>query len=230
MTTALALAEPTSDPESLDWVRVLTATGRVHDDAVERLHALMLRAARFEVSRRTAGFAPGSDDLDDLAMRAADDALVALLNKLHTYRGDSRFTTWAYKFALLEAGVKVRRRPWHGREVTLDEDGLARLPSHERASPAQEVETFELLRRRPRRDHPGANATAARGTCGRNTERRPDRRARQTEGHDARRAVQDLARRPPQAAHQTCRRGPRGAVSTPPRMDVLPHGRGPRQG
>ena len=145
MTTALALAEPTSDPESLDWVRVLTATGRVHDDAVERLHALMLRAARFEVSRRTAGFAPGSDDLDDLAMRAADDALVALLNKLHTYRGDSRLTTWAYKFALLEAGVKVRRRPWHGREVTLDEDGLARLPSHERASPAQEVETFELL-------------------------------------------------------------------------------------
>ena len=60
------------------------------------------------------------EDLDDLAMQAADDALVALLGKLDSYRGASRFTTWAYKFALLEAGVKVRRRAWQGREVVLE--------------------------------------------------------------------------------------------------------------
>ena len=47
---------------------------------------------------------------------AAADALIAILRKLHTYRGDSRFTTWAYKFALLEAAVRVRRRAWQDAE------------------------------------------------------------------------------------------------------------------
>ena len=50
----------------------------------------------------------------------ADDALVAILRKLDDYRGDSRFTTWAYKFALLEASVKLRRSAWQGREVPLE--------------------------------------------------------------------------------------------------------------
>lgn len=145
MTTALRVSEPAGDSESLDWVRALSASGRAHDEAVVRLHALLLRAARFEVSRHTAGFAPGSDDLDDLAMRAADDALAALLSKLHTYRGDSRFTTWAYKFALLEAAVKARRRPWHGRELPLEAEGLARLPIDGRTSPTRQAETSELI-------------------------------------------------------------------------------------
>ena len=53
-------------------------------------------------------------------MQSADDALAAIMAKLDTFRGDSRFTTWAYKFALLEAAVKLRRRAWQGREVPLE--------------------------------------------------------------------------------------------------------------
>ena len=93
-----------------------------------RAYALLVRAARFEVGRRQPPVrAAGSAGFDDLAVQAADDALVAILTKLHTYRGDSRFTTWAYKFALLEAAVKVRRRPWHGRELPLEADGWAEV-------------------------------------------------------------------------------------------------------
>ena len=77
-------------------------------------------------------------------MQAADDALMAIMSKLHTFRGDSRFTTWAYKFALLEAGVKVRRRAWQGREVPLEFDGWAQLPDRH-ASPGADAETAELL-------------------------------------------------------------------------------------
>ena len=98
--------------------------GPRHEEAVEALHALLVRAARFEVARRGGG---QSDEPHDLATQAADDALVAIMRKLPTYRGDSRFTTWAYKFALLEAAVKVRRRAWHGREVPLEAEGWARL-------------------------------------------------------------------------------------------------------
>ena len=77
-------------------------------------------------------------------MQSADDALMAIMRKLHTYRGDSRFTTWAYKFALLEAAVKVRKRAWHGREVPLEADGWAQLADR-RAAPDVDAESAELI-------------------------------------------------------------------------------------
>jgi RNA polymerase sigma-70 factor (ECF subfamily) len=100
------------------WIAALR---RKDGAAIVRLHELLVRAARFEVSRRRASlsFVRG-EELDDLAMQAADDALVAVLAKLDDFRGASRFTTWVYKFALLEAGVRVRRRAWQDREVVLD--------------------------------------------------------------------------------------------------------------
>jgi RNA polymerase sigma-70 factor (ECF subfamily) len=95
------------------------APGREH--AISALHELLLRAARFELLRRRAALSHvRGEELDDLATQAADDALMAVLAKLDDYRGASRFTTWAYKFALLEAGVRLRRRAWQGREVVLD--------------------------------------------------------------------------------------------------------------
>jgi RNA polymerase sigma-70 factor, ECF subfamily len=130
-----------TDAASLGWLEALSGTGRRHDEAVEALHALLLRAARFEVARRGGG---RSGELDDLATQAADDALMAILGKLHTYRGESRFTTWAYKFALLEAAVKVRKRAWHGHEVPLEADGWARLADC-RTSPEADAESSELL-------------------------------------------------------------------------------------
>ena len=91
-----------------------------------RLHALLLRAARFEVARRRPALPHvRGDDLDDLAQHAADDALMSVLRRLDDYRGASRFTTWVYKFALLEAAVKLRRRAWQGREVPLEPEAGA---------------------------------------------------------------------------------------------------------
>lgn len=109
-------------------------------DAQEELHALLLRAARFELHRRRQ---LPYDDAEDLAAQAANDAMVALLRKLDTFRGQSRFTTWAYKFALLEAGVKARRRAWQDREVPLDDDTAYR---DNRPSAQQTVEDADLLR------------------------------------------------------------------------------------
>src|SRR4051794_29347149 len=132
------------DYESQAWVAALTAGGSERESAVARLHELLLRAARFEASRRRDSLARvGAAELDDLAHQAADDALVAVLRKLDSFRGDSRFTTWAYKFALLEAGVKLRRRAWEGRELPLDAED--RVPDL-RPSPHTGAEAGELLR------------------------------------------------------------------------------------
>jgi RNA polymerase sigma-70 factor (ECF subfamily) len=129
------------DAESRRWIEALTGAGRAHDEAVAALHALLLRAARFEVARRGGG---ATGEREDLATQAADDALMAILRKLHSYRGDSRFTTWAYKFALLEAAVKLRKRAWQGREIPLEEEGWARLADL-RSAPDLDAERAELL-------------------------------------------------------------------------------------
>jgi RNA polymerase sigma-70 factor (ECF subfamily) len=116
------------EQESRRWLRRLGGSGTERDAAVAELHALLLKAARFEIQRRRSSLPHlRGRDFDDLAQQSADDALLALLGKLDQFRGESRFTTWAYKFALLEAGVKVRRRAWQGREVPLEEEGWARL-------------------------------------------------------------------------------------------------------
>jgi RNA polymerase sigma-70 factor, ECF subfamily len=102
------------------WIKALRSEGASREEAIADLYALLLRAARFELRRRrTALTHVRGEELDDIATQAADDALMAVLSKLDQYRGASRFTTWAYKFALLEAGVRLRRRAWQGREVVL---------------------------------------------------------------------------------------------------------------
>jgi RNA polymerase sigma-70 factor (ECF subfamily) len=133
------------DPESRALIDALRGSGEQHEEAVARLHALLLRAARFEVARRRATLPHlRGDDFDDLAMQSADDALVAVLSKLDSYRGESKFTTWAYKFALLEAAVKLRRRAWQGREVPLEPE-VWPLFQAEGISPESGAEHGELF-------------------------------------------------------------------------------------
>ena len=132
------------DEESGAWLRDLRGDGAVRDRAVERLHALLLRAARFETGRRRATHPHLRGDLDDIAQEAADDALLAVLSRLDDYRGLSRFTTWAYKFALYQASVKVRRRAWQGREIPVEDEAWNVLEGGA-ARPEDEAEQSELL-------------------------------------------------------------------------------------
>jgi RNA polymerase sigma-70 factor, ECF subfamily len=134
--------KPSLDPESRRWLEELRAEGPVREEAVARLHALLLRAARFEAMRRGAT----SPDLDEIAEEAANDAALNVLRRLDDFRGLSRFTTWAYKFALLEAAVKLRKRAWQGREIPLDHETWSLVPS-DAAEPAVEAEQAELLAR-----------------------------------------------------------------------------------
>jgi RNA polymerase sigma-70 factor (ECF subfamily) len=136
---------PLLDDESRAWLRDLRSEGRKKDDAVARLHALLLRAARFECGRRRAALPHlRGNDLDDIANQAADDALVSVLARLDDFRGASRFTTWVYKFALLEAAVKLRKRAWQGREVPLEPESWG-LFAGAGIEPDAEVVQSELL-------------------------------------------------------------------------------------
>lgn len=143
-------AEPSEPPRTLDeesaqWLAALRASGPRRDEAVRALHQLLLRAARFQMSRQRSslGHLPYAD-IEDLTVQAADDACMSVLAKLDTFRGLSRFTTWAYKFAVYETLVKARRRAWQGREVPLEPHSWALMPDRD-AGPAGSAEHRELL-------------------------------------------------------------------------------------
>jgi RNA polymerase sigma-70 factor (ECF subfamily) len=133
------------DEESREWLRSLRGTGSAREDAVARLHALLLRAARFEVARRRPSLPHlRGNELEEIALEAAHDALMSVLARLDDFRGASRFTTWVYKFALLEAAVKLRRRAWQGREIPLEPETWSLFSSGE-LEPGERAEQSELL-------------------------------------------------------------------------------------
>ncbi len=133
------------EAEGRAWLTALKSTGAEREAAATRLHALLLRAARFELSRRRGTLEGVSrETIDDLAVQSANDALAAILAKLDQYRFESRFTTWAYKFAILEAAVRTRRRAWQERELPVDPQAWTTLPA-ESFDPAAGTEVRERL-------------------------------------------------------------------------------------
>lgn len=128
-----------------DLLARLREEGHQHEVATRELHAMLLRAARYEIGRRSAALGHlHSDAHEDLALQAADDAFVAVMAKLDQFRGESRFTTWAYKFALYEAAVRVRRRAWQHREVVLEPETWLVIGDTE-AGPEAQLAQSELL-------------------------------------------------------------------------------------
>jgi RNA polymerase sigma-70 factor (ECF subfamily) len=133
------------DPESAAWLDKLRAGGAVRERALARLHDLLLGVAHGEAFRRRSALpAAVIAELDSLCIQAADDALSAITDKLDAFRGDGRFTTWAYKFAILEISMRLRRSAWHERRVVVDDAGWERL-SDPTADAQQRLEWQELM-------------------------------------------------------------------------------------
>jgi RNA polymerase sigma-70 factor (ECF subfamily) len=134
-----------ADPD--DWVEALTAAGPEQTRAMRRLHELMVRAAAHQVWRMRAALpdtSPGTVDV--LVNQAADEAMTCLLGKLHTFEGRSRFTTWAFKFAVLQAATDVRRLQWQHAEVELRDLELDVLATGSHDSVEHHVEGSDLAR------------------------------------------------------------------------------------
>ncbi len=108
------------DAELAEWIRTLADIGPVREQALARMHELLLRVARSELHRRSGKHPITGPELDDLAHQAAADALLAVTGKINGFRGDSRFTTWAYKFVILEVSTKLGRHFWQKPTVALD--------------------------------------------------------------------------------------------------------------
>ena len=133
------------DADPAEWPRVLAGTGPQREEALARLHEMLLRIARGEARRRGPRLQLTGPELDDLAHQAAADALIAITSKLGQFRGESRFTTWAYKFVMFEVSAKVGRHFWRHPSVPLDAEDWERLPGRFGFDPAREAEWRDLL-------------------------------------------------------------------------------------
>lgn len=102
-----------------EWLRELRASGDEQAAALADLRGYLVRAARYALHRSRGGLVQLSPSgVDQLAEDCAQDALMAILQHLGEFRGDSRFTTWAYKFAINMALAASRREAW--KDVSLD--------------------------------------------------------------------------------------------------------------
>jgi RNA polymerase sigma-70 factor (ECF subfamily) len=133
------------DEESAAWLRRLVAGGGEQQAAERELHATLVRIALAEVRRRSASTPVTGPELDDLAHQAAADAMLAILPKLGDFRGESRFTTWAYRFVILEVSSKIGRHYWRNPPVPLDAGQWERLPDRLGVDPEGHAEAAGIL-------------------------------------------------------------------------------------
>lgn len=128
-----------------EWLHELTTDGALQESAISDLRDLLLRAVLFFFSRNVGDFEKLSrTETLQLAEDCAQDALIAVLKHLSDFRGDSKFTTWAYKFAINLALMTARRERRRGISVdqlfstedgaafewTLEDSSTESLPDH----------------------------------------------------------------------------------------------------
>jgi RNA polymerase sigma-70 factor (ECF subfamily) len=132
------------DPESAEWLRTLSGTGREREAGLARLYEMLRRIARTETRRRAVQQITGPER-DDLADQAAADALLAITAKLAGFRGESRFTTWAYKFVIFEVSAKLGRHFWRNQDTRLLGPEWDSLPDRIGFEPTAAAECGDLI-------------------------------------------------------------------------------------
>src|SRR5688572_20352320 len=110
----------TSTRTNDEWLHDLKASGAVQESAIADLQGILLRAVLYLFNRNMGDLSTlARDDILQLAEDCAQEALIAIMKRLSDFRGDSKFTTWAYKFAVNIALMAARRERWRG--VSLDQ-------------------------------------------------------------------------------------------------------------
>lgn len=140
------MAKPPLDEASMRWMEGLRDEGGRRERTLGELREVLLKVARRQVHGRRAqlGYATGPE-VDDIAHQAADDALLAITGALDSFRGESRFTTWAYKFVVFQVSAKVSHHAWQTEPPSREEFEWGGLSGGAGGSPEEQAERRELL-------------------------------------------------------------------------------------
>ncbi len=133
-----------------DWLAALRNRGPAQEEALAELREYLLRAVYVYLSRHRSDLAYfDTAELQQLSEDWAQEALIQILDKLDSFRGDSRFTTWAYRVVINLAAGELRRRRWAVASLeSMAEDGdrdvMDYLVQDESAGPEKLLEQHQL--------------------------------------------------------------------------------------
>ena len=97
------------DRTNQEWLADLR--GPEQDQALADLRGILVRGLGYALGSRS--------DVDETMIEDfVQDALLKILGALDTFRGESKFTTWAQKIAVRVGYTELRRRRW--RDVSLN--------------------------------------------------------------------------------------------------------------
>ena len=101
--------------DNAQWISDLKAGGQEQASALEDLHAIVLSGLPYALR---GWLEPTHSEFDTLAEEVAQETLLRVLDRLDTFEGRSKFTTWVYKIAVRLGLTELRRRRW--RDVSLE--------------------------------------------------------------------------------------------------------------
>lgn len=102
-----------------EWLQALKHPGAAQRAALVELRDYLFRAVFIYLRERRTDLSDYTEaDLREMAEDFAQEALVSIRANLDSFRGDARFTTWAYRFVINAAASELRRR--HYRHTSYD--------------------------------------------------------------------------------------------------------------
>jgi len=102
-----------------EWIRALSGTGKQQEVAIGDLRQFLLQVALFTLYRYLKDIhALSHSERLALAEDCAQEALITVLDHLDEFKGDSKFSTWAYKFAVNISLARARREGW--KQISLE--------------------------------------------------------------------------------------------------------------
>ena len=131
------------------WLQDLAESGEAQEAALADLRQIIQRGLPYALSQ---WLSPADPAFDALAEDTTQETLLRVLDKLHTFQGRSKFTTWVHKIAVRVALTELRRKRWQN--ISLD--GMAEASSDMEAldifeedspSPESITEQHELMAR-----------------------------------------------------------------------------------
>lgn len=129
-----------------EWLSELQDIGK-REDALADLRAILLRGLQRGLTDyvRTSG-----PEFQPLAEDFTQEALLKVLANLQTFKGNSKFTTWAHKIAIRVALTELRRARWKNRsldEMTSDETPYTFMPTDQKRRPDEVTEQGDLVQK-----------------------------------------------------------------------------------
>lgn len=138
-----------------EWLSQLRAEGTPEQaEAIEDLRQYLLRAVLYFFSQNPGDLRSlARNELEQVAQDLAQDALLTILKNLDVFRGESKFTTWAYRFAINMSLVEARRQRWknYSLDKILENSELPNFQFEDKESPdpdrsVQQKEIWETVR------------------------------------------------------------------------------------